>query len=333
MIRYDYSKIMGHEDVKEYFRKTIKSKNISHSYLLDGSEGIGKELLAKTFAKTLLCEEKEVLEPCNKCTSCIMMETGNNPDYIEVFSKKVSIGVDDIREQVVEQMDLKPYRSKYKIFIIPGAERMTIEAQNALLKTIEEPPGYGIVMLLTKKPSKIISTVHSRCSRIRVLPLPTDVIKRYIEDNHELDEWEAALYADFADGSISQAKQMVEGEEFWDIRQKAIDYIIKLDNVDLIELYDIAAEMEKDRENLPQILDFWIIWYRDILLYKALQKEEYIFYKDFKNLLLDRSKELTYNRINNNFYEIIKAKERLGKNINVMLIIENLLLEIKERNK
>ncbi|HHX59339.1 MAG TPA: DNA polymerase III subunit delta' [Epulopiscium sp.] len=332
-MRYDYNNIMGHEDVIEYFRKTIESKNISHSYLLQGSKGIGKELLAKTFAKTLLCEEKDRTDPCNKCTSCIMMETGNNPDYFEVFSKKASIGVDDIREQVVEQMDIKPYRSKYKIFMIAAAERMTIQAQNALLKTIEEPPGYGIVILITKNPSKIINTVHSRCARIRVLPLPTKIIKEYIQNNHGLEEWEAGLYADFSDGSLSKAKEMVEGEEFWDMRQKAIDYIIKLENADLMELYDMAAGLDNERDNLPQILDFWIIWYRDVLMYKVFENEEYILYKDFKNLILDRSKELTYNRINDNFYEIIRAKERLDKNINVMLIIENLLLEIKERTK
>lgn len=332
-MRYDYNKIIGHADVIQYFRKTIKSKNISHSYLIEGSEGIGKELLAKTFAKALLCEEKGRIDPCHKCTSCIMMETGNNPDYFEVFSKKVSIGVDDIREQVVEKMDIKPYRSKYKIFIIPEAERMTIQAQNALLKTIEEPPSYGIVILLTKNPAKIISTVHSRCARIRTLPLPNKIIKDHIQQNYGLEEWEADLYADFSGGSIGRAEQMVEDEGFWDLRQKSIDYIIKLENVDLIELYDMAAEIEKDKEDLPQILEFWMIWYRDLLLYKKLEKEDYLFYKDFKNLLLDRAENLTYTRINDNFDAIIKAKEQLDKNINVMLIIENLLLDIKERKK
>ena len=332
-MRYDYNKIIGHEDVKEYFKKAIASNNISHSYLLEGIEGIGKKLLAKTFAKALLCESDNNIEPCNKCTSCIMMETANNPDYFEVSSKKSSIGVDDIREQVIEQMDIKPYRSKYKIFIIAEAEKMTLQAQNALLKTIEEPPSYGIVILVTKNPSKIISTVHSRCARIRALPLPTSMIKDYIHHNHELEDWEAVLYADFADGSISQANQMIEGNEFWDTRQKAIDYIVKLEDADLIGMYDIVEELDKDRLNLVQILDFWIIWYRDLLMYKMFEKEEYIFYKDFKKLLLDRSKKLTYNRINDNFYAIIKAKRRLDKNINIMLIIENLLLEIKERNK
>lgn len=332
-MRYDYREIIGHEDVIEYFKKTMKSKNISHSYLLEGGKGIGKELLAKTFAKALFCEENEAIEPCNKCTSCIMMETGNNPDYFEVISKKASIGVDDIREQVVEQMDIKPYRSKYKVFIIPQAERMTIQAQNALLKTIEEPPSYGVVILLTKNPAKIISTVHSRCARIRVLPLPTRMIKGYIKKNYEIEDWKVALYADFADGSIGQAKQMVESEEFWETRQKAVDYIIRLEEANLIDLYDIVAEIDKDRGCLPQILDFWMIWYRDILMYKIFEREEYVFYKDYKDLLLDRSKELTYNRINNNFHEVIMAKERLEKNVNVMLIIENLLLQIKERNR
>lgn len=332
-MQYDYKQIMGHEEVIQYFRKTIISNNISHSYLLEGSEGIGKELLAKTFAKALLCEQRDGGDPCHTCTSCIMMETGNNPDYFEVSSTKVSIGVDDIREQVVERMDIKPYRSNYKVFIIPTAERMTLQAQNALLKTIEEPPGYGVVILLTKNPSKIITTVHSRCARIRALPLPTKVIQDHIHSKHGIDQWEAALYADFAGGSIGQAEKMVEDGHFWELRQQSIDYIVKLDDADLMGLYDMADELEKDKDNLPQILDFWMIWYRDLLMYKKFQDEHYIFYKDFTNLLLDRAKELTYNRINNNFYEIIKAKEQLSRNINTMLIIENLLLEIKERNK
>lgn len=330
---YDYNKIIGHLDVIEYFKKTIKSQNISHSYLLEGGKGIGKRLLAKTFIKTLFCEQEGVTEPCHRCTSCIMMETGNNPDYFEVVSSKASIGVDDIREQVVEKMDIKPYRSKYKIFMIPEADRMTIQAQNALLKTIEEPPRYGIVILLAENPGKIISTVHSRCARIRVLPLSKNLIEQYIKDQYDLNQEQIFLYADFADGSIGQAKDMIEDGEFWELREKSVDYIIRLEKANLIDLYDIVEEINKDREHLPQILDFWMIWYRDMLMIKKFEIGEHIFYKDFEAQLLDRSKELTYNKINNNFYEIIKAKKRVGKNINAMLIIENLLLGLKERNR
>lgn len=332
-MRYDYNNIVGHENVIEYFKRTIISQNISHSYLLEGNEGVGKKLLAKTFIKTLFCETEGRVSPCNQCTSCIMMETGNNPDFFQVSSKKASIGVDDIREQVVEQMDIKPYRSKYKIFLIAEAERMTVQAQNALLKTIEEPPSYGIVILLTKNPAKIISTVHSRCSRIRVLPLSSKIIEQYIQNNYELEKWEAALYADFSGGSIGRAEEMLEDEEFWQLRQKSIDYLIKLEDANLIELYDIVDAIDKDRDNIPQILDFWLIWYRDILMYKMFNDDRYIFFKDFQDMILDRSKELSYNRISNNFNEIIAAKNRLDKNINIMLIIETLLLEIKERKK
>jgi len=330
---YDYNKIIGHIDVIEYFKRTIESKNISHSYLIEGTYGIGKKLLAKTFAKTLFCEEEGVTEPCNKCTSCLMMETGNNPDYFEVIPTKVSIGVDDIREQVVEKMEIKPYRSKYKIFIIPVADRMTIQAQNALLKTIEEPPNYGIVILLTENPGKIISTVHSRCARIRVLPLPTSSIEQYIRSKYDLIEQQVSLYADFSGGSIGQANSMIEDGKFWQLRQESVDYIINLEKANLIDLYDMVEELNKDRENLAQLLDFWMIWYRDMLMIKKFKTDEYIFYKDFKNQLLDRSKELSYNKINNNFYEVIRAKKRLNKNVNTMLIIENLLLGLKERNK
>lgn len=330
---YDFNKIIGHIDVIEYFKRTIKSKNISHSYLLEGGHGIGKRLLAKTFAKTLFCEKEGVTEPCHKCTSCLMMETGNNPDYFEVISTKASIGVDDIREQVVEKMEIKPYRSRYKIFIIPEADRMTIQAQNALLKTIEEPPNYGIVILLAENPGKIISTVHSRCARIRVLPLSIYSLEQYIESQYDLNEQQTSLYANFSNGSIGQAKHMIEDGDFWGLRQESIEYMMKLEKANLIDLYDMAEQLNKDRENLPQVLDFWMIWYRDMLMIKTFKTEEHIFYKDFKNQLLDRSKELSYNKINNNFYEVIRAKKRLSKNINAMLIIENLLLELKERNR
>ena len=305
---YDFNKIIGHTDVIEYFKKTIKSKNISHSYLIEGGYGTGKKLLAKTFIKTLFCEEEGALEPCHKCTSCLMMETGNNPDYFEVVSTKASIGVDDIREQVVEKMEIKPYRSHYKIFLIPEADRMTIQAQNALFKTIEDPPGYGMVILLAENPGKIISTVHSRCARIRVLPLPTDLLETYINTQYDLTPDQVSLYADFADGSIGQAKDMIEEGEFWELRQQSVDYIIRLEEANLIDLYDIVAEIDKDREHLPQILDFWMIWYRDMLMVKKFETGEHIFYKDFEDQLLDRSKELTYNKINNNFYEVIRLK-------------------------
>ena len=331
-MRYDYNKIIGHEHVKKYFKKTIESQNISHSYLIEGTSGSGKKLLAKTFIKTLFCEKEGSIEPCHICTSCMMMETGNNPDYFEVSSTKASIGVDDIREQVVEQMEIKPYRSKYKVFLIPNSDKMTIQAQNALLKTIEEPPSYGIIILLSENPGKIISTVHSRCARIRVLPLSYKLIESYIKDNYDLSKGQVMLYADFAEGSIGKVKNMIDQGEFLELYKKSINYIIKLDNANLIDLYDIAEEIDKEKENLPQILDFWMIWYRDILMFKKFKSEKYIFYKDSQDLLLDRSKELTYNKINNNFYEIIKAKNRLNKNINVMLLIENLLLGLKERN-
>lgn len=330
---YNFKELIGHKEEINYLKKIITSKHISHSYLFYGNEGIGKKRLAKAFVKTLFCEKEGATEPCDNCTSCLMMETGNNPDYFEIIPKGASIGVGDIRQQLVERMDIKPYRSKYKIFIIPDADKMTVQAQNALLKTIEEPPAYGIVMLITTKPAKILSTIHSRCTNIRVLPLATDIIEQYILNEYKVESWKASLYANFADGSIGQVQKMFSDDIFWETRQKSIDYMIKLESANLMELYDIVAEIDKERDIFPQILDFWMIWYRDILMYKKLEDEKYIFYKDFKNVLLDRAKKLPYNSINNHFYEIINAKNQLENNVNFTLIIENLLLKLKERNK
>lgn len=330
---YSFNNIIGHEETINYLKKIVKSNLVSHSYLLEADEGVGKKRLAKTFAKLLFCEKEGVVEPCNECTSCLMMETGNNPDYFEVVPKGASIGIADIREQIVEKMDIKPYRSKYKIFIIPNADKMTVQAQNALLKTIEDPPSYGIVMFLTSNPSRILSTIHSRCARIRLLPLSIKTIEEYIQNEYGLEKWKASLYANFADGSIGKAKQIIDDETFWEVRKKSVDYMIRLEDANLIELYDIVSDIDNERENLPQILDFWMIWYRDMLICKKFNNEKYMFYNDFKDVLLDRAKKLPYNIINNHFNDIINAKNQLERNVNFMLIIENLLLQLKERNQ
>ena len=170
---FSFSEIVGHEQIKEHMQAAIRDKKPFHAYLFQGEEGVGKEALARTFAAGLQCQSESADKPCKECVSCRQMESGNQPDVIWVTREKASLGVDEIREQLCNTMDIKPFSSPYKIYLVPEAEKMTEAAQNALLKTIEEPPEYGIVILMTSNISAddsvalsydgVSSAQHCRC--------------------------------------------------------------------------------------------------------------------------------------------------------------------------
>lgn len=159
----NFSDIYGYETIKEHLQSAISMGKVSHAYVISGGLGSGKKLIASTFAQTLQCEAGGV-EPCGVCHSCVQAAGRNQPDIIWVGHEKPgSIGVDDIRDQLVSDMQIKPYSSPYKIYIIDEADKLTVAAQNAMLKTIEEPPAYGIVILLANNPDVFLQTILSRC--------------------------------------------------------------------------------------------------------------------------------------------------------------------------
>ena len=167
----NYSDIVGHEDIVKHFKSSIELGKISHAYILNGEKGVGKKTLAFVVSKSLQCETGEP-DPCGKCKSCLQVESGNQPDIIWIKHEKPNvITVDEIRAQVVNDVSLKPYSSRYKIYIIPDAQMMNPAAQNALLKTLEEPPEYTIIILLTSNLDKMLPTIISRCLVLNFKPV------------------------------------------------------------------------------------------------------------------------------------------------------------------
>ena len=171
-----FQDILGHETIKEHFKKAIAVHKVSHAYILAGEAGMGRKSLANAFALTLLCEKGQT-EPCLECHACKQVLSGNHPDLIYVTHEKpASIGVDDIREQINDTIQIRPYSANYKIYIVDEAEKMTVQAQNALLKTIEEPPAYAVILLLTTNPDGFLPTILSRCVQLKLKPLPDSMI-------------------------------------------------------------------------------------------------------------------------------------------------------------
>ena len=138
-----FNKVIGHENIKEYFKRAIQSKKVAHSYIFEGPEGVGKKMIAIEFAKMLLCEDEKGDKPCNQCKACHMIDAHTHPDIIVAERDTKVTKIDTIREKVVKEMGIKPYQGKNKVIIVAEADTVTVEGQNAMLKTIEEPPGYG----------------------------------------------------------------------------------------------------------------------------------------------------------------------------------------------
>ena len=197
-----FEEILGNEMVKDHFKKAIQNHKISHAYILTGEAGMGRKSIANAFAMTLLCE-KGGSEPCMICHSCKQVMSGNHPDLIYVTHEKPgSIGVDDVREQINDTIMIRPYSSYYKIYIVDEAEKMNQQAQNALLKTIEEPPAYAVILLLTTNADSFLPTILSRCITLNLKVVKEDVIKSYLMKTYHIPDYQADVCAAFSQGNV-----------------------------------------------------------------------------------------------------------------------------------
>ena len=210
----NFSQMIGQEAVSSHLQQAIAHDKVSHAYIFSGNKGSGKRTMAELFAKTLQCEKKGI-NPCGKCHSCRQADSHNHPDIRVVSHEKPTVlSVDEIRRQVVADIQIRPYQGPYKIYIIPDAELMAQEAQNALLKTIEEPPAYGVIILLTTDAGKLLETVRSRCVRLAMKPVPDTDIMEYLKKNMGVNARNARFAAAFAQGALGRGVQISGSEDF-----------------------------------------------------------------------------------------------------------------------
>lgn len=325
---YTFQEIIGNEYIIKNIQSAIKNNKLCHVYIIDGSKGLGKKLLANTLAKTIQCE-KESISACCKCISCQTFDSGNNPDIIYLKPAKTkSIGVDDVRERINNIIQIKPYKYKYKIFIIENSDTMTIAAQNAILKTIEEPPSYAIFLLLSTNSNNFLSTILSRCALIKLKPLKESIIKNYVSTNLDIPENQVGVYTAFAQGSIGQAKELATSDIFIQIREEIIQLFTELKNKDIIQIFETAKGWELYKEDINNILSICLLWYRDILTAKNLENEKYIIQKDKLELIKKQAEQLDYNNIFKSIDIIEDTKFKLKQNANFQLTIEIMLLKL-----
>lgn len=325
-----FSEIMGHEDIKEHLQMAIHGDKPFHAYIFQGEVGCGKETMARSFAAGLQCLSEGSDRPCGVCTSCKQMDSGNQPDVVWVNRELSSIGVDDIREKINSSIAIKPFSSPYKIYIVPEADRMTEAAQNALLKTIEEPPEYGIIILLTSNINALLTTIQSRCLKLEFRPLSTATIEKYLMDKYDVVDYRARTSAIFAQGNLGKAIRYIESEDFEEKKEKVLHILKNVQSMDVSEMLEIIKEIGEDKDNVKDYIDLMVLWYRDVLLFKATKDmNQLIFQSEFRPISSEANLR-GYEKVEEILRAFDKAKLRLKANVNFEVAMELMLLTLKQ---
>lgn len=292
-----FENIIGNTNIKTVLEKSIKQNKLSHSYLFVGTQGIGKKMIATEFAKMILCLEDN--KYCNHCKSCIEFDTNNNPDFVLISPDGNNIKIEQIRD-IQKRIQEKPIISEKKVYIIDNADLMTTEAQNCLLKTLEEPPEFAVIILIGSNSNTFLPTIKSRCTIMNFNKISDEEMTKYLREKCDVKNIDQNMLYMYQ-GSIGKALELKEKQEEY----KNIENIINnIDRYDLIDFINNAEILYKSKEEINDILDYINV----ILLNKA--KDEYLY---------------------TNCIQIVEnTKKRLKQNANYDMSIDNMLFNIWE---
>ncbi len=325
-----FKDVIGQEQIVEHLQNAILTGKVSHAYIINGERGAGKEFIVNIFSRALQCE-KGGKEPCDECHSCKQALSKNQPDIIEVLHEKPNtIGVEDIRTKINSDIAIKPYSSPKKIYIMNEGEKMTVQAQNALLKTLEEPPEYAVIIILTTNIDTLLPTILSRCVVLNMKPVRDDYIKKYLMQDLMIPEYKADICAAFARGNIGKAKGLASSEEFDNIKNEAVTLLKYIRDMEISEIVAAIKKISEYKFDIDDYLDILSVWYRDVLLFKATNDANSLIFKEEIQYIRKVADRSSYDGIETILEALEKAKSRLMANVNFDLSMELLLLTIKE---
>ena len=306
-----FNNIIGQEFAKKYITNSIKNDKVNHAYMFEGIDGIGKNLFAKEFGKLLINVDN----------------VDNSPDYINIEPTGSSIKIAQIRE-LQSDIIIKPH-SKYKIYVINHAEKMTVESQNALLKTLEEPPEYAIIILITNNKESLLPTIKSRCEIIKFLPISIMELKRYLMDRG-VEEKRSALLANFSRGSIEKALELSESSDFSIMRDDIQKYIQDILDKNMVEILNISSDMDKYKDKVIIVLDMMINYFRDIMICKDRADKDMLINGDRITFIQNMSSKITYSQVSKIIDIIEETKRKMRSNCNFSVSIQVMALNIYE---
>lgn len=306
-----FENIIGQNFAKKYLTNSIKKNKLNNTYMFEGIDGIGKKKFADELSKLLLGYEN--LE--------------NSPDYVLIKPDGNSIKIAQIRN-LQSDIVVRPHK-EYKIYVINNAEKMTVEAQNALLKTLEEPPNYAIIILVTNNKESLLETIKSRCDIIKFSPIPMEDLKSYLI-NTGIEEERAQLLATFSRGSIENALNLSQSTEFSVMREDIQQYIQIMLDKNIVEILNIPNNMEKYRNQIINLLDIMINYFRDIILLKENVNKNMLINVDKLVFIQNMSGKISYSQLSKIIDIIEDAKSKIKSNCNFNISIQVMSLNIYE---
>lgn len=323
----NFTDIKGHEIIIKALQSAIEKDRLSHCYLFTGEESIGKRLVALTLAKTLLCKGGGI-EPCDRCNSCLKFDSWNHPD-LEFIEPEKGLIKKDVIDSLIKSLSISPLESKRKVVIIDDCDKMEVETQNALLKTLEEPPSYVNIILITFNANNLIPTILSRSQLIKFHPVESKYIVELIVSEYGKTHEEASFIAHFTKGSVGKSITLCQHPEFFERRDNTINLIhnvIKGDRINILNSIDFFVQ---NKDHIDEIVDIMIYWFRDLLVYKEIGNSNLILNRD-KIQLLSSETFMDADRINDIIDNIMEIKKLIDNNVNFQLAIETMLLNMQE---
>ncbi|MCX8130774.1 MAG: DNA polymerase III subunit delta' [Clostridia bacterium] len=323
----DFKNIVGQKEVLNALTSLIKNDRVGHAYVFSGSRGIGKRTVAGIFAGMLLCRDPGPDGSCGDCMACRMYENRSNPDFYAIGMDDSNIGVDDIRKMQSDVI-IRPLYSNKKVYLISNAENMTVQAQNCLLKILEEPPHYAVIILTTSNYNALMETIRSRTLRFSFrknsFEEVKDVLIRKYGYNKGVD-----FIASYADGVIGSALELAGSDEFRELREKTVEIVLKMAREGkLVHIFEIYDFFETNKGSIDTILDIMGMLYRDFLVVKKTGKENILINSDKKDMILSNVSGFTEQKLARNVQEIETARKQIKQNVNYQLSVEVMLMKL-----
>jgi DNA polymerase-3 subunit delta' len=318
-----FARILGHEPQKDLLSRALATDKLSHAYLFEGPEGVGKRLMALALARAIVCRDGS---GCGDCPACRKVDHNNHPDLHLLEPDGSTIKIEQIRA-LQKELSYRPLEAPRKICLIDGAEKLNPAAGNALLKTLEEPAAGTLLVLLTAMPDKVLATIRSRCQRLAFLRIPREQLMDVLGEQLDIGEVQAHILASLANGSFKKALGK-DRDLFVERRRELLKKLTALSPGSVVPLFDLAETLAGEKDLLPEILEIFQAFYRDLLLFKHGRPETELVNIDLMEKINHVAARETTASLLKKLQALESARGHLGRNANRQLAMEVMLLRL-----
>lgn len=325
----NFDDIIGQRDVTQSLLNAILKDRVGHAYLFSGPAGIGKRTVARIFANQLLCGDMRDGRACGRCQACTLYDNGSNPDFCRVASDGAAIGVDEIR-RIQSDVSIRPMYSKRKIYVIENADRMTAQAQNCLLKTLEEPPPFAVIILTVGNFEAMLETVRSRVLRLNFKKYTPEQVRQAVRESFPEAAGSLEFITAYAGGNIGVALELAGSEEFMLLREKTLGMLAGIKRKPLSGIFEFTSFFEESRESIDLILDIMASYYRDLLVAREGSNENILINSDKKDMIIINAEAYKPRKLLTDIEQIAATGRALRQNANYQLAIDHMLIKLRE---